>query len=197
LINKMTGIIILAAGSSSRLGTPKQNLIYENQTLLQRNIQVALATGCQPVIVVLGANKDIIEPTIEDLPVEIAYNIDWNDGLSSSIRAGIEHLQANHAKISAVILMLCDQPFVTADLLMQLTELSGPKNITACAYDRAVGPPVFFDSYYFPELLLLKGNEGAKQLMLKNEVHITTVPFVLGSIDIDTQEDFKRLKDFS
>ena len=93
--------------------------------------------------------------------------------------------------------MLCDQPFVTTGLLLQLIAVSGPKSITACAYDKAVGPPVFFDSYYFPELLLLKGNEGAKQLMLKHEVNITTVPFVLGSIDIDTKEDFERLKDFS
>jgi len=193
----MTGIVILAAGSSSRLGRPKQNLVYEDQTFLQRNIKIALATGCHPVIVVLGANSDVILPTIESLPVEIAYNTDWSEGMSSSIRAGIAHLQTNHAKISSIILMLCDQPFVTTELLLQLITVSSAKSITACAYDRAVGPPVFFDSYYFPELLLLKGNEGAKQLMIKHEVNITTVPFVLGSIDIDTKEDFERLNDFS
>jgi len=193
----MTGIVILAAGSSSRFGTPKQNLVYQNKTLLQRNIEIALATGCHPVIVVLGANSDVILPTIESLPVEIAYNTAWGEGMSSSIRSGIAHLQTNHAKISSIILMLCDQPFVTTGLLLQLIAVSGPKSITACAYDKAVGPPVFFDSHYFPELLLLKGNEGAKQLMLKHEVNITTVPFVLGSIDIDTKEDFERLKDFS
>jgi molybdenum cofactor cytidylyltransferase len=193
----MTGIVILAAGASSRFGTPKQNLVYESQTFLQRIIKIALATGCHPVIVVLGANSDVILPTIESLPVEIALNDAWSEGMSSSIRAGIAHLQTNHAKISTIILMLCDQPFVTTELLLQLIAVSSPKSISACAYDKAVGPPVLFDSHYFPELLLLKGTEGAKQLMLKHEVHITTVPFVLGSIDIDTKEDFERLNDFS
>lgn len=193
----MTGIIILAAGPSSRLGTPKQNLVYENQTLLQRNIKVALATGCHPVAVVLGANKDVILPTIDGQPIEVAYNDDWEEGMSSSIRTGIAHLQKNHAKISSVILMLCDQPFITAELLSQLIEMAGTKSITACAYDKAVGPPVFFDSLYFPELLLLKGNEGAKQLMLKHESQITTIPFSAGGIDIDTMDDFEKLNDFS
>ncbi|MEP6614827.1 MAG: nucleotidyltransferase family protein [Mucilaginibacter sp.] len=193
----MTGIIILAAGASGRLGQPKQNLNYNGKTLLQRSIDQALATGCAPVIVVLGANKEIIEPTIAGMQVDIAYNDKWREGMSSSIRAGITHLQKTNAKISSVILMLCDQPFVTDGLLSQLIAVSTAKSITVCAYDSAVGPPVLFDSYYFPDLLLLKGNEGAKQLMLKYEAHLTTVPFVLGCIDIDTKEDFERLKDFS
>jgi molybdenum cofactor cytidylyltransferase len=192
----MTGIIILAAGISARLGTPKQNLVYEGQTLLQRTIKSALATVCRPVIVMLGGNAAIIKPTIENLPVNIVYNENWQEGISSSIRLGVVHLQKNHIKINSVILMLCDQPFVDAKLLHQLIPANSAKSITACAYNRAIGPPVFFDGYYFPELLLLKGNEGAKKLMLKHEVHITTVPFPLGNIDIDTLDDFEQLKDF-
>lgn len=187
----------MAAGSSGRLGQPKQNLIYNGKTLLQRSIDEALATGCRPVIVVLGANKEAIEPTIARMEVDVVYNDNWQQGMSSSIREGITHLQKTHAQISSVILMLCDQPFVTAELLNQLIDVNPPKGITACAYSSAVGPPVFFDSHYFSELLLLKGNEGAKQLMLKHEVHINTVPFLSGSIDIDTMDDFEKLKDFS
>jgi len=187
----------LAAGSSGRLGQPKQNLIYNGKTLLQRSVEEALATGCRPVIVVLGANKDVIEPTIAGTEADIAYNDNWQEGMSSSIRTGITHLQKTHAKISSVILMLCDQPFVTSELLKQLIQVNPPQGITACAYSQAVGPPVFFDSHYFSELLLLKGNEGAKQLMLRHEVHITTVPFLAGSIDIDTMDDFERLSDFT
>lgn len=193
----MTGIIILAAGSSSRLGTPKQNLIYNGKTLLQHSIDEALATGCRPVIVVLGANKDVIAPTIAGMQIEVAYNDNWQEGMSSSIRIGITHLQKTHSKISSVILMLCDQPFVTTGLLSQLVAASTDKSIVVCAYDSAVGPPVFFDSYYFADLLLLKGNEGAKKLMRKYKAKTTTVPFVLGSIDIDTMTDFEKLKDFS
>jgi molybdenum cofactor cytidylyltransferase len=191
----MTGIIILAAGASGRLGQPKQNLIYNGKTLLQQSIDEALATGCRPVIVVLGANKEVVEPTIAGMQIEIAYNDNWQEGMSSSIRTGITHLQKTRAQISSAILMLCDQPFVTAKLLKQLIHVNPAKGITACAYGTAVGPPVFFDSHYFSELMLLKGNEGAKQLMLKYEAHITTVPFLAGGIDVDTIDDFERLKD--
>ncbi|MDP9079534.1 MAG: nucleotidyltransferase family protein [Bacteroidota bacterium] len=190
----MTGIVILAAGSSSRLGKPKQNLIYKDKTLLQRTINAALDTGCWPVIVVLGAKADLIKPIIEDLPVEIIYNDDWEEGMSSSIRAGINKLQKNDFNVDSVILMLCDQPFVDAEVLKQLIPANSAKSITASAYNRAIGPPVFFDGYYFPELLLLQGNEGAKKLMLKYEVNITTIPFPLGSVDIDTAEDYENLK---
>jgi molybdenum cofactor cytidylyltransferase len=190
----MTGIIILAAGSSSRLGTPKQNLIYKDETLLQRAIKAAQSTGCYPIIIVLGANFKAINPTIEDLPVSIVYNADWQEGMSSSIRFGISELQKNQAKIDSVILMLCDQPFVNTELLHQLILSATKRSVVACAYNSGIGPPTFFDSYYFPELLLLKGNEGAKKLILKHEAHITTIPFPLGNIDIDTLDDFEQLK---
>jgi len=193
----MTGIIILAAGSSSRLGTAKQNLVYKDETLLQRAIKAAQGTGCYPIIVVLGANIGVIIPTVESLPATIIYNDDWQQGMSSSIRLGISELQKNPAKISSVILMLCDQPFVNTGLLNQLI-LSATKNsIVVCAYNSGIGPPVFFDGYYFPELLLLQGNDGAKEVILKYEDHITTIPFPFGNIDIDTTDDFERLKDFS
>ncbi|ASU35011.1 nucleotidyltransferase family protein [Mucilaginibacter xinganensis] len=189
----MTGIIILAAGSSSRLGQPKQNLVYQGETLLQRSVRSALATGCHPVVVMLGANADVIKPTIEKFPVYIIYNENWKDGMSSSIHLGINELQKKNAQISGVILMLCDQPFVDARLLNQLVQEKSQKSITACAYNSGIGPPVFFDAYYFPELLLLKGNEGAKNLILKHGDHVTTIPFPSGGIDVDTVEDFENL----
>src|SRR6201996_8810255 len=160
----MTGIIILAAGSSSRLGQPKQNLIYEGQTLLQRAINTALATGCRPVVVVLGGNAETIKPTIADTPVATIYNDDWQEGMSSSIRVGINELKKSEIKIDSLILMLCDQPHVDSKLLLQLIPEDQPKAIVACAYSGTIGPPAFFDEFYFPELLLLNGNEGAKKL---------------------------------
>jgi molybdenum cofactor cytidylyltransferase len=190
----MTGIIILAAGSSSRLGAPKQNLVYEGHTLLQRAIMTAQSTRCHPVIVVLGANFETIYPTVENLPVTVIYNDDWKDGMSSSIRLGIRELQNSQAKINSVILMLCDQPFVNTELLDQLILSATKKSVVVCAYNSGIGPPVFFDGYYFPELLLLQGNEGAKKLILKHQDHITTMPFPLGNMDIDTMDDFERLK---
>lgn len=190
----MTGIVILAAGSSSRLGKPKQNLIYKEKTLLQNTIKAALATGCHPVVVVLGANADVIKPIISDLPVSIVYNKDWKEGMASSIRTGILELKQQKSKVDSVVLMLCDQPFVDREVLNQLISPHSAKSIVASAYNGAIGPPVFFDGYYFPELLLVQGNEGAKNLILKYEDNITTIPFPLGNIDIDTIEDYENLK---
>src|SRR5579863_5660232 len=87
----MTGTIILAAGESRRLGQPKQNLVFQNKTLLERAVEAALGSGCKPVIVVLGANAGLITvATNED--VKLVHNPDWNEGMASSIRAGINEL---------------------------------------------------------------------------------------------------------
>jgi len=189
----MPGIIILAAGSSSRLGSPKQNLVYNGRTLLQRAIETAVASACEPVIVVLGANKNLIRQSIEGSKATIVYNTDWEEGMASSIRAGITALKKINPESDAVILMLCDQPFADTSLLNQLVQKRSAKGIVACAYNKTIGPPVLFDAVYFDELLLLKGQEGAKKLFKKYQNDVVTVSFPLGSVDIDTSEDFERL----
>ena len=189
----MTGIIILAAGSSSRLGKPKQNLVYKGKTLLQRAIKAGLDSACNNVMVVLGANLDSIKPTITHSRVRIIYNQDWEEGMASSIRIGISTIQRLEPKTTSVILMLCDQPFVDASLLNELVQKKSLKGIVASSYNGITGAPVLFDAAYFGELLLLKGQEGAKKLLLKYPNDIDTVSFPLGSIDIDTIEDYEKL----
>src|SRR5580698_3225387 len=107
----MTGVIILAAGSSSRLGKPKQNLVFQGQTLLQRTIQNAMASVCESVIVILGANAEVVQSTIQNQPIPVIYNPDWTEGMASSIRLGISELKKMLPNIKSVLLMLCDQPF--------------------------------------------------------------------------------------
>jgi molybdenum cofactor cytidylyltransferase len=189
----MTGTLILAAGSSSRLGKPKQNLIFKNQTLLQRAVDTALGAGCGPIIVVLGANSEMVRPTIEDKSVHIIYSQNWNEGMASSIRLGIAELQIIYPKADSVILMLCDQPFVDTATLEQLVQSKSKKGIAACAYSDTIGPPVLFDKFYFDDLLRLEGQEGAKKLLLKYPNDVAVVTFPLGSIDIDTAEDFEKI----
>jgi molybdenum cofactor cytidylyltransferase len=191
----MTGVIILAAGSSSRLGVPKQNLIYQGQTLLQRAIETTLVSVCQPVIVVLGANENVIKPTIEEMPVNIISNADWQEGIASSIRLGIKEIQKTEPNITSVILMLCDQPFIDFSILNVLVkaQTNNRINIAACAYNDTIGAPVLFDTIYFKDLLMLKGQEGAKKLLLKYTDKVVSIPFPLGSIDIDTVEDYEKI----
>jgi molybdenum cofactor cytidylyltransferase len=192
----MTGVIILAAGSSSRLGTAKQNLVYQGQTLLQRAIETALVSICQPVIVVLGANENVIRPTIEEMPVNIISNADWQEGMSSSIRLGIKEIQKTEPNIASVILMLCDQPFIDFSILNVLvkTQTNNGRDIAACAYNDTIGAPVLFDVVYFEDLLLLKGQEGAKKLLVKYSDKVVSIPFPLGSVDIDTIEDYEKIR---
>jgi len=189
----MTGIIILAAGSSSRLGQPKQNLVYKDKTLLQRAVDTAMASVCDPVIVVLGANSEAIQPTIEQTGVTIAKNNEWSEGMASSIRAGIRELINIRPDVQSVILMLCDQPFVDTYLLNLLILAKSKHGITASFYNDTIGAPVLFDAIYFDELLQLKGAEGAKQLIQKYPDKVTEIPFPAGGIDIDTIEDFEKL----
>jgi molybdenum cofactor cytidylyltransferase len=192
----MTGIIILAAGSSSRFGSPKQNLVYQGKTLLQRAIQTAITSACcDCVLVVLGANEGEIRPSISDQQVHITYNPHWQDGMASSISLGIAELQKLVPLANAALLMLCDQPFVDPLLLYQLTERKAENDagIIACEYKNVLGVPALFDEKYFAELKELKGNEGAKTLINAYADDVMSVPFGLGAIDIDTIEDFEKL----
>ncbi|CAN5519923.1 hypothetical protein BH09BAC6_BH09BAC6_27680 [soil metagenome] len=191
----MTGIIILAAGSSTRLGSAKQNLIYKGGTLLQKAVAAALGSVGETIVVVLGANAGVIEPTIQNKPVHIVHNVDWEEGMASSIRIGIDALTKLEPKVNAVVLMLCDQPYVDAAVIDSLVTAKANVAgcIAACAYNDTVGPPALFDACYFEELLLLKGHDGAKKLMMKYINKVISVPFVLGGVDIDTIADYDKL----
>jgi len=193
----MTGVIILAAGSSSRLGKPKQNLVFQGQTLLQRTIQNALASICESVIVILGANAEVVQSTIQDQPIPVIYNPDWTEGMASSICLGIRELKKELPNIKSAILMLCDQPFADAVIINQLIQkkLVTDKTIIASAYDGTIGSPALFDQSHFDELSQLTGSNGAKKLLAKYADEVATIPFLLGSIDIDTVGDYERLEE--
>jgi molybdenum cofactor cytidylyltransferase len=192
----MTAIIILAAGESSRFGSPKQNLNYNGETLLQTAVKNALAVS-ETVLVVLGANRETIEHSIKDQQVDILYNTSWQEGMASSIRLAIEKLQTDYLQVTSVIIMLADQPFADAEILKQLTEEADKtdKKIIASQYNETLGVPVLFKSGYFPYLLALKGHDGAKKLLMLHDDDVQPVPFPLGSVDIDTAEDWKKLND--
>jgi molybdenum cofactor cytidylyltransferase len=189
----MTGIIILAAGSSSRLGRPKQNLLFSGKTLLQHTIDTAFDTVFRPIVVVLGANKEKIETSSQNTGITIVYNPDWAEGMASSIRIGIATIQQH--QIDHVIIMLCDQPFVNSELVNALVEkqLQTDKPIIACSYNETVGVPVLFCRLLFDELLQLKGHNGAKKVLKFHPKDIATIPFEKGDIDIDTPEDYEAL----
>lgn len=187
----MTGAIILAAGESNRLGRPKQNLQFNGQTLLQHAVDSAQQSECKPVIVVLGANDNAITPPGG---VTVLYNKDWKEGMASSIRTAINGIN-NDLSVDKVIIMLCDQPFVSTALLNSLIDkqIETGKPIVASTYNDIIGVPALFDRTFFAELLLLKGHEGAKKILITHANEIATIPFEKGSIDIDTPDDYEQL----
>jgi molybdenum cofactor cytidylyltransferase len=192
----MTALIILAAGASTRLGQPKQNLVFQNKTLLQNAIEAGLASGCRPMVVVLGANADKIHLPIEHEDVDILINKDWAEGMASSIRLAIKHVEKD-AAVKGAIIMLCDQPYVNVELLerLQKKQLETEKPIIACIYNYVIGVPALFDRLLFDDLRSLTGNEGAKKIIKDHQSDVATVLFEKGIIDIDTMEDYERLKE--
>ncbi|MET1057572.1 MAG: nucleotidyltransferase family protein [Pedobacter sp.] len=189
-----TGIVILAAGSSSRLGQPKQLLSYQHKSLLARTIEAAKSTRDGIVVVILGEKHAAIAKDVEPSGVRVVYNEGWEEGMSSSIRAGLSALTA-HTELDGVILTVCDQPFLTASVLNALLDAaeSSGKSIVASAYGDTLGTPVFFSKQHFEDLLALKGAEGARMLIKKYETQVASLPFEKGEVDIDTLEDYQKL----
>ncbi len=189
------GIILLAAGQSARLGKPKQLLNYKGKTLLEHSLQVAIETQLQPIITVLGANADLLKKSIEQFSTKVVINQQWSEGMASSIRCGMEELIRINPTIAGVIIMVCDQPYVTAKLLTDLVEKYkySLKPIIASSYKNNIGTPALFDKTIFALLLSLKGDSGAKKIMKSNPDWVETVSFLFGEIDIDTTGDYDLL----
>ena len=191
------GFLILAAGSSSRLGEPKQLLTLGDQTLLQHTINEAVALQKGPVLIVLGSKADLILPTLDREKISFTINTNWEEGMGSSIRTGIQELLSQYPLTDAVMLMVCDQPYLSSDHLHELiqqADASG-KGIAASTYGETAGTPVLFSRKYFPVLIELKGNEGAKSLVNRFAEDVCRVPFPNGEIDIDTRDDYNKLLD--
>lgn len=191
------GIVVLAAGASTRMGlaaTPKQLLVYKEQTLIRRAAETALASVCRPVVVVLGANAVAVGGELE-LPLIVTRNHEWETGMGSSLRAGLEAVLAADAGVAAVVVLLCDQPFVTAELIDTLIERRREtgKTIVATEYDGARGVPALFARELFAELQALSGHEGARQIIRKHPNDTVAVPFAGAAIDIDTRDDYLSL----
>nr|WP_295865409.1 nucleotidyltransferase family protein [uncultured Chitinophaga sp.] len=191
-----TGIVILAAGASRRLGTPKQQVRFQQQSLLQRILHTAQHTTARPVVVVLGAFADTILPDMQDSEASVVINTAWESGMGSSIQTGVREILRISDNVTNILILLCDQPFITPELLEELinTHQRQNKGITACAYGGTTGTPVLFRQAYFPHLMALGGQEGAKKIILQHPGDVSTISFPEGIIDIDTPEDLEQLR---
>lgn len=190
-----TGIIILAAGSSSRFGNTKQLLQYKGKTLLKHTIEEALKASPQLTVVVTGAKADEIAKEIKSENVEIVFNKDWQQGMASGIVIGVRTSITINKDINKLIIAVCDQPFVSSIVFQQLFQKQNNtrKHIVASAYADTIGTPALFTERYFDALMGLMGDHGAKKLLGTYRDDLATIDFPDGYIDIDTREDYENL----
>lgn len=189
--------IILAAGGAVRLGRSKPLLTYGGQSLVRRAVQAATGAACAPVIVVAGAEAEGVSREIEGSSAQIVQNPAWQRGIGTSIRKGVEELFGLAPPAAAVVLMVCDQPFVTNEVVTALiaARAESGKLIAASAYSGTLGVPALFDRSYFGHLASLPDDQGAKQVIALHRGDVVGVAFPQGATDIDTAADYQRLKE--
>lgn len=192
----MIATIILAAGEARRMGQPKQLMQIQGQSMVQRAVRTAQSVS-EKVVVVTGAYHELVQKEIAQLDVLVAHNSEWPSGMGSSIRTGIQKIMSFSSVPSAVIIMLCDQPLVDQQLLKQLIKVHQETNklLVASIYGRVLGVPALFAESLFPDLLKLQGKIGAQKVIACYASQAASVDFPEGTDDVDTLEDFDRIKE--
>ncbi|MDJ0654547.1 MAG: nucleotidyltransferase family protein [Xanthomonadales bacterium] len=180
--------LILAAGESRRLGSPKQQLQWQGRTLLQHAVQTARAVVGEHIMVVLGCQAERLS---RDLDCDWTTNPKWQEGMGSSLALGASRLP-EHA---AVLILLCDQPRITVADLAELRDrfLSRPENPAVSVYQQTWGVPVLFPPTWRSRLLGLTGDRGARAL-LRDQENLTRVPMENAAFDVDTPADRQQLE---
>lgn len=189
--------IVLAAGASRRLGQPKQLLLLAGETLLARSIRMASEAGADPVFVVLGAHHEMIRSEVASNCAIFIVNENWEQGIASSIHAGLAALEASAPNASGSLILSCDQPRLTAEHLCALMEafVAHPEpSIVASAYADVRGGPAVFPRTAFSHLHALRGDKGARSLLLEPPCPLIALSFKGGDVDIDEPGDLALLE---
>ena len=193
-ITNRCAVLVLAAGSSSRMGRPKQLLPWGEGTMLQSAIETAKTSTSDQVVVVLGANSEAIEKILPSDVISVV-NTDWRNGMGSSIACGMRTLLESGTKFTAVLIMLADQPLIDSEYLNSLlaTFQEKERGIVATDYNGRAGVPALFGSTYFKQLGKLDAEFGAKELLARNFFDIHLLDAGRKTADIDIEEDYDKL----
>ena len=185
-----TPAVILAAGASKRLGQPKQLIEIQGESLLHRTARIGLLI-CDPVLVVLGFEAERMQAALHDLPVQCVRNLDWEEGMASSLRVAVSALPP---EARAAIFLVCDQPALDQDLLERIIHLQRehPGRRIASCYAGIRGIPALLPCQDFDAMLQLRGDRGAKGLLTGEGV--LEVAFPGGELDLDRPADLVRLR---
>jgi molybdenum cofactor cytidylyltransferase len=187
------GLILLAAGGSSRMGQPKQLMPWKGNTLLRHACATSLATSFRPVVVVLGCEAEKCRRELFDLEVVSVINEKWQRGLGTSIATGIAAIEIHKPETPAALIMLVDQPAITPEFLtlLLLTWQQSPDKIVATQYPNGAGVPALLPRRYFAELRALDGDRGARALIAQEKSHVISLTPNIPLVDLDTLEIYK------
>jgi molybdenum cofactor cytidylyltransferase len=187
-------IVLLAAGGSKRLGRPKQLLPFQGATLLSHAARQAAGSKAERVVVVLGPLKEQCSRELKNLNVTFTVNSDWPTGMSSSIRSGVLEV-AGDSQVEAVVIMTCDQPYVTSAHLDKIIDrfIEDKCWLVATSYKDTFGIPALFGRKYFDPLCRMAGESGAKSILHEHLSSLVRVSLQDAQFDIDTEEEYLKL----
>ena len=196
---KKVGVLILAAGNSSRMGSIKQLLPWKNTTLMAHVVHQAEVSNVNEVLVVLGANFDLINRKMSFRKADFVENKNWRLGLGTSISCGVRYALSKWGSLDGLLVMLADQPLIDTSFLNLMIDKfkTSEKGIIATKYKSRVGVPAIFSFRYFQELAELSDDFGAKNIIAKYKDDIFEIEGQRKTEDIDTLEDYKRVKNFN
>ncbi|MFC4761933.1 nucleotidyltransferase family protein [Dyella koreensis] len=186
------GAVVLAAGQASRFGSAKQTLPIKGVPMVRRVAMTALEAALSPVVVVTGAYNEEVAHSLDGLAVHLADNPDWSSGMGTSLAFGVAVATAREASLHAVLVMLADQPAITAADLRGMLDAhaSAPERILAARYEGHLGPPCIFPRAIFEELTTLGGPHGARSLLERHAALVDAYDLPMAAFDIDTPADY-------
>ena len=183
--------LILAAGGSTRMKTAKQLLPWGKDSLLQHVIQTARQSNLDTAYLVLGCASEAIKQQADLEDLTIIENRQWQDGLGTSIATGVNAVSRS-ASNKACLILLADQPFITADYLNMMIEAYHADRIIASDYNGKAGVPCLFPRRFFPNLMALQGDRGAGKLLNELNEHVHILEASVDLRDIDTPETYSK-----
>lgn len=188
-------IVLLAAGGSSRMGMPKPLLQWGSKTLIEHQLLTLIKTG-NPLVVVLGAAYQRVEPVVKEYNLSVVFNPNWEQGMGTSIAAGVAEVSKSYPAAEGVLIALIDQPLVTDSHYSALINAfqAGRQQIVASYSEQGwLGVPALYDRHYFEELMLLNAGAGAKQIIKKYPNKVIRVDAGALLDDMDTPEKYLHM----
>jgi molybdenum cofactor cytidylyltransferase len=194
-VTRGVAAIVLAAGASTRMGRNKLLLEIAGETLVRRVVRAALGAGLDRVVVVLGHDEARVRAQLDGLPCETVVNADHARGAGTSLQAGVRHVAAD-ADADAVVIVLADMPFVTAEMIAALADRYRATRapVVFSRYGDVQAPPTLYDRSLFPELLAIDDDRGGKEVVRRHQAEAAGMDWPESALhDVDSPADYDRI----